>query len=1029
MNCPALHRAVRVLALSLGVLVCQARGASPTFRSDPDYLIDTWETEDGLPENSATCMVQDADGFLWLGTQTGLVRFDGVKFTEMPLPLPGVAVTNLHLDQERRLWVFAIGGAFVREGGRWRTLSAATDDWPGGIVRSVSEKADGTLLVTTFEGLLLERVNGRFRKLLPPPGVRGFVPDGVLDAPGKWYVSYNGTHHYAGRWDGTAWAPLLTAEALAGLPVDSAGLASSRDGGVWVLFYLELRKFHNGVETAHITLTQSPGGVSHVFEDSSGYVWISSRSDGLSRVSTDGTMRHWNTADGAFHSLFFVSEDRERNLWVGTRGGGLLRFKPRRFRSFGPGEGLEERDIRSVSPAPGGAWAATRSAGLYHIENGKVIRSTLAGAVRLFSVVADREGHTWVGTLNQGVRVFEKGTCRYLQKQDTGGPQVTAIFEDSRGGIWLSGGESVAMHDKAGVHRYPPLAGVTGIAEDATGAIWLASGSGVFRIEDDHYAEVRDGDTPLSGVLCLYEDDASRSGIIPGNNDTDGMWFYSQTAGLLRWRDGKIVRVPYQGALVSGMVRDRAGFLWMLTGQGVMRMSLTSSGKPEYVRFGLRDGLPGLAGASGCQPVCGRDAEGRLWFATSKGVATINPAELRLNPIPPPVYIESLVYRAPADGTEAEVRLKAPFAHPLTLPPGSRRLEFHFTASCFTALEKTPFKVRLNDEAERAEEYPRRVIEFQDRPPGDYTLHIAAANDDGLWSTAPASLAFTVQPFYWQTAWYRAGRVILLIALGGGFVWWLMRFRHARMEEKLAFQQQRGELAHLGRVASMSELSGSLAHELNQPLTAILSNAQAAKRFMDQDPPDFEEVREILNDIVNEDRRAGEVIRRMRGMLKKGETVMEVLPLNVLTEEVLGMIRSDLVAKNISVTADLAPALPPVCGDRIQLQQVILNLLVNACDAMTDTPSENRMLTIFSSAGDGGVLLAIRDQGHGLGAGAEEKVFAPFYTTKSGGLGMGLAICRSILHAHGGRLTAQNHSGGGAVFRVELPAHVEKAHD
>jgi two-component system, LuxR family, sensor kinase FixL len=295
-----------------------------------------------------------------------------------------------------------------------------------------------------------------------------------------------------------------------------------------------------------------------------------------------------------------------------------------------------------------------------------------------------------------------------------------------------------------------------------------------------------------------------------------------------------------------------------------------------------------------------------------------------------------------------------------------------------------------------------------------------------VWST-PATLSFTVQPRYWETLWFRTGGVLLLLSLGGGFVWWLLRFRHARMEEKLALQQQRSELAHLGRVASLSELSGSLAHELNQPLAAILSNAQAARRFLDQSPPDLDEVREILTDIAAEDRRAGEVIRRMRRMLKKGETVMEPLPVNTLAEEVLDMIRSDLVARNVSAVTDFAPALPPVQGDRIQLQQVILNLLVNAGEAMTDTPAARRILRVVTAAEAGRVVLTVQDHGHGLAGGVEEKVFEPFYTTKSGGLGMGLALCRSIVTAHGGRLKAMNHPDGGALLRMELPALPETA--
>ena len=235
--------------------------------------------------------------------------------------------------------------------------------------------------------------------------------------------------------------------------------------------------------------------------------------------------------------------------------------------------------------------------------------------------------------------------------------------------------------------------------------------------------------------------------------------------------------------------------------------------------------------------------------------------------------------------------------------------------------------------------------------------------------------------------------------------------------------RQRSELAHLSRVASLSELSGSLAHELNQPLAAILGNAQAGLRFMDRDPGNVEEVREILTDIAGQGRRAGEVIRRMRGMLQKGEPLMEEVHLPALAGEVLGLIRSDLLARHVEVVTDFEMPSPPVLGDRIQLQQVMLNLFLNACDAMTGTAEGGKLLTISTPLVPGLAVLHVKDRGHGLTPGTEEVIFDPFHTTKPDGLGMGLPICRSILTAHGGRLTAENHPDGGALLRMELPAH------
>jgi C4-dicarboxylate-specific signal transduction histidine kinase len=217
-------------------------------------------------------------------------------------------------------------------------------------------------------------------------------------------------------------------------------------------------------------------------------------------------------------------------------------------------------------------------------------------------------------------------------------------------------------------------------------------------------------------------------------------------------------------------------------------------------------------------------------------------------------------------------------------------------------------------------------------------------------------------------------------------------------------------------------LSGSLAHELNQPLTSILSNAQAAQRFLSGNGSDLEEVREILADIVAEDKRAGEVIQRLRLFLKKGEVQQQELDLNDVVQEVLKIARTDLMHHRVVVDTGLAPALPKVTGDRVQLQQVILNLLVNACDAMTANDEDDRKLLVTTQAdADRGVCVSVMDRGCGIPAERVDKVFEPFYTTKSHGTGLGLSICRTIVAAHAGKLSASNNADRGATFYLSLP--------
>ena len=243
----------------------------------------------------------------------------------------------------------------------------------------------------------------------------------------------------------------------------------------------------------------------------------------------------------------------------------------------------------------------------------------------------------------------------------------------------------------------------------------------------------------------------------------------------------------------------------------------------------------------------------------------------------------------------------------------------------------------------------------------------------------------------------------------------------SRKQAEAELQERRGELAHLSRVTMLGELSGSLAHELNQPLTAILSNAEAAQRNLDAESPDLAEVREILADIVDEDERAGEVIRRLRLLFKKGEVQQQALDANELVLEVLKLMRSDLVNHRVSVETALASGHPTVRGDRVQLQQVLLNLVMNACDAMAKNLPTHRRLTVRTVAPNlAGLRIEVSDMGRGLPEGDPERVFERYYTTKPNGLGLGLSVCRTIIAAHGGTLEALNNPEGGATFVCTL---------
>jgi len=243
----------------------------------------------------------------------------------------------------------------------------------------------------------------------------------------------------------------------------------------------------------------------------------------------------------------------------------------------------------------------------------------------------------------------------------------------------------------------------------------------------------------------------------------------------------------------------------------------------------------------------------------------------------------------------------------------------------------------------------------------------------------------------------------------------------ARKQAELELDAHRRELAHLSRVAMLGEMTGALAHELSQPLTAVLSNAQAARHLLDRDPMDLEMLRETLDDVIRNDKRAGAVIDRLRSLLRKGDAARQPVDVNEMTREVIDLAYGELASRRVAVTTTLPPTIPPVLGDRVQLQQVLLNLVLNACDAMNNTHAIDRQLALSTAANNGFVHLAVSDCGVGIPDGQLERVFEPFVTFRDQGLGLGLAISRSIVTAHGGSIWAENNADGGATFRCALP--------
>lgn len=1016
----------------LVLLVCRCAASAPG-EIESDYLIQRWETEHGLPENSATAFAQTEDGFLWFGTYNGLVRFDGVEFKVFgPAEIPAMksaGVVNLFLDARQRLWVSTYDGLVLRESDAWRRLGAE-EGWTGDHARSFAGRADGEVLITDFKGRIFESAGNGVRELPPPDAAekgQGFLA-GVDDEGLWWVVQWK----FIGRREGDRWVEKI--------PPGTSGRSSvacgpARGGGLWVLTGRELRRLQQGKETERRQLPEAAGGVWSLTEDSRGHVWVASYNLGFSRIGLDGGMTRWNGANGGYENGRGVFEDREGSLWFGSSGDGLARFSARRFHVHKYGPGVSGGQIASVAPrAGGGLWLASRGFGLAELKpDGTTAKVAIPDSDRrlayLLSVLEDRSGAVWIGADGFGLHRWADGRLETFPAGETGGPAPRVIFEDSKGRLWTGGGEFLAVREQGAWRQAGPALKleVVSVAEDTGGGIWVAHSGGVFRIETgDHIVPVEDAGAPLTGITALLAGDAGT------------MWLGSASRGLLRWKSGALAPVPgFPVNRVDALVADAGGNLWATSVHRLVRapqeeLQAAAVGRPGPLAaqvFDSRDGLAVKQFSATKQPVAVRDAEGRLWFAAMSGVASFEPGPLRLNASPPPVHLLRLHYHVGGAGPDDEAsvhEIDGPFPSPVNLPPDSRYLEIHFAGLSLTAPEKNRYQVRLGAGNEPWQDTGgRRMASFHQVPPGEYDFQVRAANNDGVWNEQAATLRIRILPHYWQTKWFR---LLMVTAVAGGMAGVLMlarRGRSRRRQERLAYEQElrlmHEELSHLTRVAMLGELSGSLAHELNQPLAAVLSNAQAGLRFLWQGNPDMEEMQAILEDIAGDAKRAGGIIHGMRAMFKK-DTRLELQPvdLNEVVRQVLDLLHGEFVARQASVIFTPASPLPPVLAGRVELTQVLINLLLNSFDAMKEMPAPRRA-QITTAVETNRIVVTVRDFGPGIAPEVREKLFTPFVSTKSGGLGMGLAISRSIVERFGGRLSAENHPGGGAEFSILLP--------
>jgi signal transduction histidine kinase/ligand-binding sensor domain-containing protein len=815
------------------------------------------------------------------------------------------------------------------------------------------------------------------------------------------------------------------------------------DHGALLVAAIGLKRFQAG-KLDTIPLPAAPDTMHNIFVDRDGGNWIGTSRTGLMHWH-QGHLDTFSASDGlSGNNVIRIFEDREGNLWVSTDGG-LDRFRVLPATTYSVRQGIQGSPSAVLADPDGGIWVGGIEA-VYRWQHGNVTAlrpppdkmasrlqpgdTIVPGMPRnLFaSLLRDHSGRVWIGAIS-GLGYFRDAHFTPVPGLPDG--LIDSLAEDGDGAIWIAhrrGLFRISKHLVVEPIRIPTFGDrrILRVASDpAHGGIWVG-------FSDGGVAHLLDG-----SVTATYgPKEGFGNGVILEIRVThDGTVWVARDAGLTRIKDGRITNLDSKSGLpcdgVHASIADEPGAFWIYTVCGLARISAAEmdawiAAADRHERLPVLhplvlDDADGVASYSSpgstAAPHLAQAPDRKLWFIAPDGVTVVDPRHLATNKLPPPVQIEQIT----ADDKAYDPRPG------LVLPPLTRNLAIDFTALSLVAPEKMRFRYQLEGQDKDWREVTNtRSVQYSNLSPGDYRFRVIASNNSGVWNNTGASLAFSVAPAYWQTDWF----VVLCVVASLGFLAMIFQWRinsaaaAVARDRDIARRQHeaRVELAHANRLATMGQLTASLAHEVNQPLGAVLMNAQAAMRWLSEPLQNTEEARTNLGRIVRDVGRASGIVKRVRAMAKKAPEDWEDVNVNEAAAEVIALTAGEAAKNQISVREDFAAGLPAVRADRIELQQVILNLLMNAIEAVSAAriaPSDIIVQTVLTDVNE--VQVSVRDFGPGIAPDALERIFQPFYTSKDSGLGMGLSICRTIIEAHDGRLWAEANYPNGAVFTFTLP--------